>query len=165
MTVETQKKHGGSRPGAGRKKGVKFSDRTEYLGKCITKKEKDFFEDALSEHRAALRAILKYKERKIDYSDFIEEIKESYKNKKVVYDDEFKFMRDARQKYALTILEKCKVDAVADDTDFITLKGTVTIKMDRNNGFILSLDDSTIYLLENGEITSYRVLIPIDKLL
>lgn len=51
MTESVPNKHGGFRPGAGRKKGVKFSNRTEYLGKCITKEEKEYLEKCLEDYR------------------------------------------------------------------------------------------------------------------
>ena len=51
MADETKKTRGGYRPGAGRKKGVKFSNRTEYFGKCITKEEKEYLTKCLEDFR------------------------------------------------------------------------------------------------------------------
>lgn len=48
---DTIKNRGGYREGCGRKKGVKFSDRTAIFTKRITPEEKIYLEKCLNEYR------------------------------------------------------------------------------------------------------------------
>ena len=49
--MQNKSNHGGYREGCGRKKGVKFSDRTAIFTKRITPAEKIFLEECLEKYR------------------------------------------------------------------------------------------------------------------
>ena len=57
---ENKSNRGGYREGCGRKKGVKFSDRTAIFTKRITPEEKNYLEKCLQEYRNKKEVLWKY---------------------------------------------------------------------------------------------------------